>query len=65
LSGALAWGELSRTVQSAGGGALQQARLLSYVDDFRYMALVCFLYVPIVFALKKTKHRQGQMTAGH
>lgn len=31
-----------------------QSRLWSYVDDFRYMALVCFLCVPIVFALKKS-----------
>ena len=31
-----------------------QSRLWSYVDDFRYMALVCFACVPIVFALKKS-----------
>ncbi len=34
-----------------------QSRLWSYVDDFRYMALVCFACVPIVFALKKTVGR--------
>ncbi len=34
-----------------------QARLWSYVDDFRYMALMCFLCVPIVFALKKAVGR--------
>ena len=34
-----------------------QSRLLSYVDDFRYMALVCFACVPIVFALKKSVGR--------
>jgi DHA2 family multidrug resistance protein len=32
----------------------QQSRLWSYVDDFRYMALVCFACLPIVFALKKS-----------
>jgi DHA2 family multidrug resistance protein len=34
-----------------------QSRLWSYVDDFRYMALVCFACVPIVFALKKSVGR--------
>jgi DHA2 family multidrug resistance protein len=36
-----------------------QARLWSYVDDFRYMALVCFICIPIVFMLKKTVGRRG------
>ena len=36
-----------------------QARLWSYVDDFRYMALVCFGCIPIVFALKKSVGRKG------
>jgi MFS transporter, DHA2 family, multidrug resistance protein len=35
-----------------------QSRLWSYVDDFRYMALVCFMCVPIVFALKKSVGRR-------
>ena len=41
-----------------------QSRLWSYVDDFRYMALVCFACVPIVFALKKSVGR-GPAGAGH
>ncbi|HET9408287.1 MAG TPA: DHA2 family efflux MFS transporter permease subunit [Candidatus Sulfotelmatobacter sp.] len=41
-----------------------QARLWSYVDDFRYMALACFACIPIVFALKKSVGRGG-MSAGH
>ncbi len=41
-----------------------QARLWSYVDDFRYMALVCFLCIPIVLALKKTVGKRG-ISAGH
>jgi MFS transporter, DHA2 family, multidrug resistance protein len=41
-----------------------QARLWSYVDDFRYMALMCFFCVPIVFALKKAV-RKGPAGAGH
>jgi DHA2 family multidrug resistance protein len=42
-----------------------QARLWSYVDDFRYLALVCFSCVPIVFALKKAVARKGAVSAAH
>ena len=42
-----------------------QARLWSYVDDFRYLALVCFGCIPIVFALKKTVGKKGALRAGH
>jgi MFS transporter, DHA2 family, multidrug resistance protein len=42
-----------------------QALLWSYVDDFRYMALVCFACIPIVFALKKTIGIKGALRAGH
>jgi MFS transporter, DHA2 family, multidrug resistance protein len=41
-----------------------QSRLWSYVDDFRYMALVCFACIPIVFALKKSVGR-GHAGAAH
>jgi DHA2 family multidrug resistance protein len=46
------------------GTLSQQARLWAYVDDFRYMALVCFGCIPIVFMLKKAKGRGG-VSAGH
>lgn len=46
-------------------GLNAQARLWSYVDDFRYMALVCFGCIPIVFALKKSVGRKGSIGAGH
>jgi MFS transporter, DHA2 family, multidrug resistance protein len=42
-----------------------QARLWSYVDDFRYMALACFGCVPIVFALKKAVAKKGATPAAH
>src|SRR5579863_3690063 len=42
-----------------------QARLWSYVDDFRYMAIACFGCVPIVFALKKAVGRKGAAPAAH
>ena len=41
-----------------------QARLWSYVDDFRYMALLCFICIPIVFTLKKAVGK-GAVGAGH
>jgi DHA2 family multidrug resistance protein len=46
------------------GNLSQQARLWAYVDDFRYMALVCFGCIPIVFMLKKAKGKGG-VSAGH
>ena len=42
-----------------------QARLWSYVDDFRYMALVSFACIPIVFLLKKASLRTGAQSIGH
>jgi DHA2 family multidrug resistance protein len=42
-----------------------QARLWSYVDDFRYMALACFACVPIVFALKKAIAKKGAAPTAH
>jgi len=47
-----------------GGELTQQARLWSYVDDFRYMALVCFACIPLVFLLNKTVRRPGQQPVG-
>jgi MFS transporter, DHA2 family, multidrug resistance protein len=42
-----------------------QATLWSYVDDFRYMALMCFACIPIVFLLKKAVARRGATGVGH
>ena len=42
-----------------------QALLWSYVDDFRYMALMCFACIPIVFVLKKAVARRGAAGVGH
>ena len=41
-----------------------QAVLWSYVDDFRYMALMCFACIPVVFLLKKGVARRGMQGAG-
>jgi len=43
----------------------QQARLLAYVDDFQYLAAVCFLCIPIVFLLRKVVARKGAVSAAH
>jgi DHA2 family multidrug resistance protein len=32
---------------------LQQSNLLAYVDDFRWLALLCFVSIPLVLFLKK------------
>ena len=40
-----------------------QARLWAYVDDFRYMALLCFACLPFVWLLKQAKARPGMMNA--
>jgi MFS transporter, DHA2 family, multidrug resistance protein len=45
------------------GTLTRQARLWAYVDDFRYLALVCFACVPIVFLFKRAKHKPGQIHA--
>jgi len=58
-------GALHQAYGLLGQGLNAQARLWSYVDDFRYMALVCFGCIPIVFALKKSVGRKGALRAGH
>jgi MFS transporter, DHA2 family, multidrug resistance protein len=63
--GASPEGALHQAYGLLGQGLNAQARLWSYVDDFRYMALVCFGCIPIVFALKKSVGRKGALRAGH
>jgi DHA2 family multidrug resistance protein len=48
-----------------GGELSAQARLWSYVDDFRYLALACFACIPVVFLLKKTVRGKGAQVVGH
>lgn len=54
----------SRAYAMLNGALGGQARLWSYIDDFRYMALVCFGCIPIVFMLKKAIGKKG-VSAGH
>jgi hypothetical protein len=43
----------------------QQATIYAYVDDLRYMALLCVLCAPIIFIVKKVKAKKGAAPAGH
>jgi MFS transporter, DHA2 family, multidrug resistance protein len=43
----------------------QQATVYSYVDDLRYMALLCFLCAPIVLLIRRVKSRPGTPAAAH
>ena len=38
---------------------LQQSQLWAYVDDFRYLALLCFACIPIAFVLQRVRRRPG------
>src|SRR5438105_15764229 len=42
---------------------LQQVALLSYVDNFRLIALVCLLCVPLVFLFRRVRARAGPIAA--
>lgn len=46
-------------------GLNQQAVIYSYVDDLRYIAVVCVLCIPIVLLLKKVKPKPGAASAVH
>jgi DHA2 family multidrug resistance protein len=39
----------------------QQAQLWAYVDDFRYLALVCFACIPIAFTLLRVRRKPGHV----
>ena len=64
-NGAPLWSPTTRAWGIVNGMVEQQARLWSYVDDFRYLALVCFACVPLVFMLKKAMAKKGAVGAAH
>jgi DHA2 family multidrug resistance protein len=41
----------------------QQSQLWAYVDDFRYLALLCFACIPIAFTLQRVRRRPGHVMA--
>jgi DHA2 family multidrug resistance protein len=56
---------MQKALALIGGELTAQARLWSYVDDFRYLALLCFACIPIVFLFKKAVRRPGAQAIGH
>lgn len=58
MAGAGALGEIYKSLN-------MQALLLSYMDDFRYLAIASFACLPIVWALRKTVGRRGATGAAH
>ncbi|HWF37704.1 MAG TPA: DHA2 family efflux MFS transporter permease subunit [Candidatus Acidoferrales bacterium] len=38
---------------------MQQSQLWAYIDDFRYLALLCFACIPLAFALQRVRSRPG------
>jgi DHA2 family multidrug resistance protein len=43
----------------------QQSALLAYIEDFRYLAIMCFACVPLVFVLRKAVARKGAVGVAH
>ncbi len=64
-TGAPLAGTAQRALGLLNGAVSQQSALMAYVDDFRYLAIVCFLCVPVVFILKKTVAKRGAVGAAH
>jgi DHA2 family multidrug resistance protein len=56
--------QLRRFAMLANGLEIQ-ATVYSYVDVFRYIALMCLICAPIVFAVRKVKAKKGAAAAGH
>ena len=54
-----------RAMDLINGQLSQQASLLSFVDDFRYLAVVCAICVPLVFFLRRTVAKKGAVGAAH
>jgi DHA2 family multidrug resistance protein len=46
-------------------GLDRQSVLYAYVDDLRYMALICLVCLPIVFLLRPVKAKPGATPAAH
>ena len=53
-----AYGMLNRAMEA-------QSTLWSYIDDFRYIALVCFFCGLLVFFVKSVRPKKGAAVAGH
>jgi MFS transporter, DHA2 family, multidrug resistance protein len=54
-----------RGLASIANGLDIQATVYSYVNDLRYVAVVCLLCVPIVFAVRSVRAKKGRPTDAH
>jgi hypothetical protein len=54
---------MQRALSLIQGSLDQHAQLLSYIDDFRYLALLGVCCVPLAFLMKKT-NSSGSAPAG-
>jgi DHA2 family multidrug resistance protein len=52
-------GTPQRTYAFIYGIVSRQARLMAFVDNFRYLAIVCFICVPLVFFFRKVRIRRA------
>ena len=43
----------------------KQAMMLSFVDNFRVMSLLCLTVIPLTFIMKKTRPRKGERVSAH
>ncbi len=43
----------------------RQAMMLSFVDNFRFMSLLCLCVIPLIFIMKKTKPRRNERVSAH
>jgi DHA2 family multidrug resistance protein len=46
-------------------GLNQQATVYSYVDDLRYLAVICILCIPVVLLLRRVRPRGSAASAAH
>ena len=44
------------------GMVMRQAMVLSYIDNFRMLAFLCFLCVPAVFLFKRVRAKKGPVS---
>jgi len=47
------------------GTAARQAMVMSYIDNFRILAFLCVICIPLVFFFKRVKARKGAGAAVH
>jgi DHA2 family multidrug resistance protein len=46
-------------------GAQRQAMMVSFVDNFRVMSVLCVAMIPLMFVMKKARARKGERVSAH